>query len=151
MRTISSIESMNAQLGCSFQKHPHTFQFIDCLKLFEFAKTLEMPKLLQETRGQLERKNKSNKERDEKIKIFTEMLQNGRINELEFLEAMGYRVILPSSGMLFVSIFFFASWYRMWCMFDFTAFLEPTECSSVPIRKEKKNAIKGIYVEEVKE
>lgn len=102
MRTTSSLESMNSQLNRSFGRaRPNIFQFIDHIKTHESLKCEKLAKLVKTTvvsSKQLERKRKRDKERDDKIKYFTEELEQNRINVAEFLESMANKDILPKSG-----------------------------------------------------
>lgn len=47
---------------------------------------------------QHQRKRKADRERQHKIKYFSDLLKSNRINIIEFLEAMANRTILPLSG-----------------------------------------------------
>lgn len=42
MRTTSSLESINSQMGRSFPKHGHVWQFIEQLKYHEYSKSRDM-------------------------------------------------------------------------------------------------------------
>lgn len=109
MRTTSSVESLNSQLSRSFAKHAHVFKFIDSLKYHEFDKTLIMFKLAKTSalpKGQLERRRKKDKERDEKIKYFSDLLKDGSISVGEFLESMANkRIVLLMGNILILYVF----------------------------------------------
>lgn len=88
-----------------FPKHPEIYKFVDCLKLFEFEKRSEMIELRDIVcEKQLQRKRKKDKVRGEKIEFFSSLLKKNEISIREFLEAMGNRVILPSSGRHFPNL-----------------------------------------------
>lgn len=103
MRTTSSLESLNSQLNRTFGRaRPNIFQFIDHIKSHESSKCERMAKLVKTTSvstKQLERKRKKDKERDDKIKYFTEKLEQNIINVCVFLESMANKDMLPKSGM----------------------------------------------------
>lgn len=103
MRTTSSLESMNSQLGRLFTtKHPNIFRFIEELKPHEFRKATDMLRLIKNRRPkQLQRKRKRCQEREQKIQYFSEMLQNNSISVGTFLDVMSNKTILPDSGMFF--------------------------------------------------
>lgn len=97
MRTTSSVESLNAYLRKKCSLHPHLFQFMDELKLVELKKALDMLNLI-ESKGPFERKNKRDKERDEKITFFTDLILKKEISIQTFFEAMANRTIMPMTG-----------------------------------------------------
>lgn len=104
MRTTSSLESQNSQMNRFFDtSHPSIFQFIDCLKSYEFMKGNKMDSLIGNNvpKKQLERKRKRDVKRNEKINFFTQMLEDGLISVGDFLEAMGNRIILPYNGYIY--------------------------------------------------
>lgn len=99
MRTTSSLESMNAQIGRSFPKHPNFFKFLECLQQHEYTKATAMKKLIENCPVyQMERKHQKDKERDEKIKHFSSLFARKRIDLGMFLEAMANKKILPLNG-----------------------------------------------------
>lgn len=102
MRTTSSLESLNSVLGRSFPLHPHIFKFMDYLKLHEFSKYCDLVDLMRPNipPEQFERKRKIDRERDQKINFFSEMLTRNEITPSEFLEAMATKEILPMDGIL---------------------------------------------------
>lgn len=95
MRTTSSLESLNSQLGRSFKKKGHIWKFIEQLKYHEFSKAYDMLKLTESTAKISERKRKKDIERQRKIEFFTNLLKEGVIDAGAFLEAMGNKIILP--------------------------------------------------------
>lgn len=99
MRTTSSVESLNSQIGRSFAKNPSIFNFCESLKQHEFTKATIMRKLLTDCpKKQLKRKHRVDQERDDKIKYFSSLLKKGFIDVAMFLEAMGNKTILPLNG-----------------------------------------------------
>lgn len=104
MRTTSSLESVNSTLGRSFPKHPHIFKFLDCLRLFEFSKLLSMIDLVKNENScqQFQRKRQLDKDREEKINFFTNVLNENRITVREFLEAMANKEILQDLGKIYI-------------------------------------------------
>lgn len=99
MRTTSSLESLNSQMNRSFAKHGHIWSFVEQLKFHEFAKTKEMKLIIKENK-QVGRKRKNDREREKKIKFFSNLLKEGNISPSEFLEAMADRLIMPLNGNL---------------------------------------------------
>lgn len=99
MRTVSSLESMNSQIGRSFQPHANIFKFIESLKMHEFMKSCEMNNLILNTSEKsFRKKHKTDREREDKIKFFTALLERKEVDIGEFLEAMANKAILPSAG-----------------------------------------------------
>lgn len=94
MRTTSSIESLNSQLNRSFPKRGHIWKFIEQLKYHEFSKANDMQKLTK-IDVKMERKRKSDRERERKIKFLTSLLKEGTIDVGVFLDAMGNKISLP--------------------------------------------------------
>lgn len=68
--------------------------------MFKLAKTSALPK------GQLERRRKKDKERDEKIKYFSDLLKDGSISVGEFLESMANKRIVLLMGNIFILYIF---------------------------------------------
>lgn len=97
MRTTSSLESLNSQLGRSFPKRGHIWKFIDQLKYHEFSKASDMLRLTNEgsPANILQRKRKRDVQRQHKIEFFTSLLKGGNIDAGAFLEAMANKIILP--------------------------------------------------------
>lgn len=89
MRTTSSLESLNATLKRWFPSHPHIYKFLECLKLFEFSKALDMLEAVRTgapTPEQLQRKKKKDQKREDKIKYLTDLLEyNGFMTAEQFL------------------------------------------------------------------
>lgn len=99
MRTTSSLESMNSKLNRGCRKHPHIFKFIDRIRLHEFRKSIDLLDLFEnDVNEEFERKRKSDKEREKKIRFFTNLLQKNEIGVNEFLEAMSNNSVLPGAG-----------------------------------------------------
>lgn len=104
MRTTSSLESVNAQFKRMFKRHGNIFKFIESAKLHEYSKVIDLQQLQTTvTAKQMERRKNIDKERDEKIKHFSSMLDQKQIDVTEFLEAMANKSILPSTGLIFFS------------------------------------------------
>lgn len=99
MRTTSSVESLNSQIGRSFRIHPSIFKFCESLKQLEFTKATRMKKLLVDCpENQLNRKHRVDQERDIKIKYFSSLFKKGSIDVSMFLEAMANKKVLPLNG-----------------------------------------------------
>lgn len=128
MRTTSSLESMNAQLGRLFTiKHPNIFRFIEELKPHEFRKATDMLRLIANRKPQyLQRKRKRCQEREEKIQHFSEMLQSNTVSVGTFLDVMSNKTVLPDSGMFF---------FQFSIISDFNLLLFSIQLSSVQLRK----------------
>lgn len=104
MRTTSSVESMNAQMGRFFPKHGNIWQFIEQLKIHENMKTRDMLKIAKlniEERTQ-SRKTKNARDRDLKIKTLSEQLKNKEISAIQFLEMMVENRLLHIDSMNFL-------------------------------------------------
>lgn len=107
MRTTSSVESLNSQIGRSFAKHPSIFKFIESLKQHEMTKATRMTKLLMNCpERQFGRKHRIDQERDDKIKYFSSLFEKGSIDVGTFLEAMANKTILPLNGKSLGSLIF---------------------------------------------
>lgn len=90
MRTTSSLESMNAQMGRIFPKRGNIWQFIEQMRFHESMKAREMLKIARhnvEERTQTP-KTKKARERDSRIKILSERLKKREISAIKFLELM---------------------------------------------------------------
>lgn len=88
MRTTSSLESLNSQLSRTFPTHGHIWQFIEQLKFHEFSKSQEMAKVSKTNILDEQPKTKKARERNERIKLFSNLLNEQKISRFEFLEAM---------------------------------------------------------------
>lgn len=89
MRTTSSLESLNATLKRWFPSHPHIYKFLECLKLHEFSKSMDMLDAVKTevSQKQLQRRKKKDQKREEKIKYLTELFQTDPTMSAErFLE-----------------------------------------------------------------
>lgn len=107
MRTTSSLESLNSQLNRSIGRaHPNIFQLIDHLKHHEaFKSNILLGKNFSVQKKQLEPKRKRDRERDSKIKFFTQMLESNQIGVSSFLVSMANKDILPKNRMNSLFIF----------------------------------------------
>lgn len=90
MRTTSSIEAMNSVIQRSFPSNTHIFKFVESLRLHESIKSSNLYQLSlgDISNQQLLRRRALDRERDEKIKIFSEKLKDGVISTAEFLKSM---------------------------------------------------------------
>lgn len=89
MRTTSSVESLHAKFNRSFPSHGNIFNFLNSLKLFEYSKVTDFYRLTQRvTKNQLERKRPRDKQRNEKIRQYTELLERDEISVYKFLKLM---------------------------------------------------------------
>lgn len=88
MRTTSSLESMNSALRRLTTAHPSTFRFVDCIRMHEFSKSVELADEMKH--GRIIAKNRSRAEElDEKIKHLTLALdENSEMNAGMFLEKL---------------------------------------------------------------
>lgn len=77
MRTTSSVESLNATLKRWFPSHPHIYKFLECLKLYEYSKALDMLDAVRNevSPKQLQRRKKKDQKREEKIKYLTDLFK----------------------------------------------------------------------------
>lgn len=75
MRTTSSLESLNATLSRWFPYHPHIYKFLECLKLHEYSKALDMLDAVKTVVSpkQLQRRKKKDQQREEKIKYLSDL------------------------------------------------------------------------------
>lgn len=90
MRTTSSLEAFNLQLNKSIGKKPIFFKFVDRLKIHESRKADHFISLVQDgsTEVAWKMKHKKDQERDEKIKLNTDLLRTGKSSITEFLNTM---------------------------------------------------------------
>lgn len=100
MRTTSSLECLNSVIQKTFPSRPTIFRFIECLKLHEASKAVE---LYQISKGEintpkLQRRRKLDREREEKIRFLTTQLNNDKICVADFLVAMSEKDVLPPDG-----------------------------------------------------
>lgn len=89
MRTTSSLESLNATLKRWFPCRPHIYRFLECLKLHEYSKALDMLDAVETTTSakQLQRRRKKDQKREEKIKFLTALFKNNEnMSAAQFLE-----------------------------------------------------------------
>lgn len=95
MRTTSSVESLNATLSRWFPHHPHIYKFLECLKLHEYSKALDMLDAVK-TRAspkQLQRRKKKDQKREEKIKYLTDLFKHDKTMSAErFLELFAMNI-----------------------------------------------------------
>lgn len=91
MRTTSSVESFNAVLNRSIDKHPDFFRLVMALKIHESRKT---DHLFYTTHNDpkpdefFEKKKIRDRERDKTIRGLTAKLNNDELNTEEFMHAM---------------------------------------------------------------
>lgn len=108
MRTTSSLESMNAVLRRICPNHPHLFKFIDCLRLHELSKSIDMLETVRSD-APVERLHRrrllKNKRRNFKIKELTRKLEVGTLTPSKFLEGMANADVLPETCMIIIYIF----------------------------------------------
>lgn len=91
MRTTSSVESFNAVLNRSIERHPEFFKLVLALQLHESRKADEMHYLATNNPSpdaHFKKKNKQDQERNEKITALTEKLNLGILSTEEFMWAM---------------------------------------------------------------
>lgn len=90
MRTTSSLEAFNLQLNKAIEKNPNFFKFVNRLKIHESRKADHFISLVQDglTDVALKMKHKKDQERNEKIKLNTDLLLTGKSSITEFLNTM---------------------------------------------------------------
>lgn len=91
MRTTSSVESFNALLNGSIEKHPDLFNLVMALKIHESRKADEMFRVANNSPtpdAHFEKKKKKDQERDHKIRFWTQKLIGNEITTEEFMRAM---------------------------------------------------------------
>lgn len=91
MRTTSSVEAFNSFLNRSILKRDHFFKFIERLKLHDSRKTDDFFNLIHDNvlpKHQLERTKKRDQLREEKIKLYSFLLDRKEITFEQFLEEM---------------------------------------------------------------
>lgn len=90
MRTTSSLESFNAVLNRSIAKKANFFKFVEGLKLHESRKADDMHNRTHDNLPEehFERRHLRDREREEKIRSHTILLESGVISTADFLQAM---------------------------------------------------------------
>lgn len=73
MRTTSSLESLNATLKRWFPNHPHIYKLLECLKLHEYSKALDM---LDAVKTEVSPKQLERRKREQKVKYLTDLFKN---------------------------------------------------------------------------
>lgn len=102
MRTTSSLESMNSQMNRMFFKsHPNIFVFIENLKCHEYIEAEEMFNLVNTVvkDRQFERKRFRDRQRDEIIKYYSDLLEQNLITANKFLKDVAEARIFIQKGM----------------------------------------------------
>lgn len=100
MRTTSSLEAFNGELGKLFQNHPNIWSFMDSLKLFEFQKSNILQQKSDENHVCFERRHQKDRKRDRDIKELTELLKKKRISPHQFLREIASRRMFRSKGVV---------------------------------------------------
>lgn len=97
MRTTSSEESLNSVMQRRFSKRTTIFRFALDIQMHESIKATDLYQLSKNNilSPQLQRKRQEDRERDEKIKYFSALLNNNSISVAYFLKAMSRKDILP--------------------------------------------------------
>lgn len=91
MRTTSSVESFNAVLYRSIERHPDFYKLVIALQIHESRKTDQMHYLATNNPSpdaHFKKKRKLDQERDLKITALTEKLNGGTVSVEEFMLAM---------------------------------------------------------------
>lgn len=91
MRTTSSVESFNALLNLSIDKHPEFFKLVMALKIHDSRKTDEMFYVANNNPvpdAYFEKKKKKDQERDQKIRSLTDKLEANELDTEAFMRAM---------------------------------------------------------------
>lgn len=98
MRTTSSLESMNAALRRISRPRPSVFRFIECIKMHEFSKSLDLMETIKY--GPQVQKSKKVEKLDVKIKQLSAALeQDPDMNPGLFLEEFTMNYSIPDTGM----------------------------------------------------
>lgn len=89
-RSTGSLEGLNSVLNRSILKKPHFFRFVQCLRYHESRKANDMINLHNDDMPQshFEPRHKKDRERNNKIKHYTDLLEKNAIDVEQFLEAM---------------------------------------------------------------
>lgn len=98
MRTTSSLETLNGELGKLIQPHPNIWSFMDNLKLIEFQKSNILMQKVHENHVCFERKRPKDQERERDIRDLTKLLKNKKISSHQFLEEIASRRMFRSKG-----------------------------------------------------
>lgn len=98
MRTTSSLEAFNGELGKLFQKHPNIWSFIDSLKLFEFQKSNILQQKVDENHVLFERRHQKDQKRERDISELTKLLKNKTLTPNQFLKEIASRRMFRSKG-----------------------------------------------------
>lgn len=100
MRTTSSLESLNSVIQRNLSKRTNIFRTAKDLRMHEAIKTSDLYQLStgEISNQQLARKRAADREREEKIKHFSVLLENNDITVPYFLRVMAGKDILPSVG-----------------------------------------------------
>lgn len=101
MRTTSSLESMNAALRRLSPMHPAFFKFVDCIRLHEFSKSVDLFEMKRHGETQKKSTKLSKRERlDVKLKFLTEQLEDDsfKTGAGGFLRQLAGESLLPDIG-----------------------------------------------------
>lgn len=98
MRTTSSLEALNGELGKLFQMHPNIWSFMDSLKLIEFQKSNTLKQQVAENRVCFERKHQKDQIRERDISELTRLLKNKRLSPQQFLREIASRRMFRPKG-----------------------------------------------------
>lgn len=103
MRTTSSLESMNAALRRISRPHPNFFKFIDCIRMHEFSKSMDLLEIIKY--GVRVQKGWKVEKLDSKIRLLTLALERDPdMNPGLFLDEFIDCYALPETGMILFEI-----------------------------------------------
>lgn len=105
MRTTSSMEGLNSNIQRDFSKKTDIFKFTDALKLFESERSSDLHTLSLDKSSQFQRRHPKDRIRDEKIKMNTELLDDGSITVLDFLKSMATAEMMPKDGIQHILVY----------------------------------------------
>lgn len=99
MRTTSPLEAVNSVIQRSFPEQTNIFKFTESLKLYESIKATDLYQLAKKeiNSPHLERKRREDRQRDEKIRMWSAYLTNNIITVAKFLDEMSTKEVLPSN------------------------------------------------------
>lgn len=99
MRTTSWLESMNAVLRRLSPTHPIFFKFVNCIRMHEFSKSVDLWEMMKSDAPNRGRKRKKVERLDAKIEHLTMALkENAEMTPELFLEELATEPVLPETG-----------------------------------------------------
>lgn len=95
MRTTSSLEALHSVLNRMITKRANIFILIEGLKLHESSKADDMHNAIHDEQParQFEPRHQVDRDRDQKIKLNSALLNQGKLSPVQFLVAMAREVV----------------------------------------------------------